>query len=239
MKELASDPPADPDVASMLDRPAWTALTTLHAHLAEGGDLARRYDPSIVPFAATRDDSPECLAALAALPAPGEAMLFLQADPVALPANLTATLEADGVQMIAREHLPEVEDPLIGQLGEVDAADMLELATLTKPGPFTLKALRLGGFWGIRRDGRLVAMAGERMKQPGFTEISGVCTHPDARGNGYARLLSLFVAGRIAAHGERPYLHAWASNATAIRLYESLGFTLRRTMHVTMAVRTS
>ncbi|MEX0409478.1 GNAT family N-acetyltransferase [Aquibium sp. LZ166] len=226
-------------MARFLDRPAWTALTTRHAHLAEGGELARRYDPSIVPFAATLDDGAECLAALASLASPGEMMLFLQADPVALPANLTATLEADGVQMIAREHLPEVEDPLIVQLGEVDAADMLELATLTKPGPFTLKALRLGGFWGIRRDGRLVAMAGERMKQPGFTEISGVCTHPDARGNGYARLLSLFVAGRIAARGKRPYLHAWASNAAAIRLYESLGFTRRRTMHVTMAVRTS
>ena len=238
MTEALAGPAVDADIARMLDRPAWTALTTRHAHLAEGGELARRYDPSIVPFAATLDDGPECLAALAGLASPGETMLFLQAGPVALPPNLTATLEAAGVQMVAGDHLGGTDDPRIVQLGEADAADMLELATLTKPGPFTLKALRLGGFWGIRREGRLVAMAGERMKQPGFTEISGVCTHPEARGNGYARLLSLFVAGRIAARGERPYLHAWASNTPAIRLYETLGFRLRREMHVAMAVRT-
>ena len=80
-------------------------------------------------------------------------------------------------------------------------------------------------------------MAGERMKQPGWTEVSGVCTHPDARGKGYARLLSQFVAGRIAAHGETPYLHAYATNASAIRLYEQLGFELRTAMKVAVAVR--
>ena len=156
MEKVVSDPLADADIARMLDRPAWTALTTRHAHLAEGGELARRYDPSIVPFAATLDDGAECLAALASLASPGETMLFLQAGPVALPSNLTATLEAAGVQMVAEDHLTGADDPRIAQLGEADAADMLELATLTKPGPFTLKARRLGGFWGIRRDGRLV-----------------------------------------------------------------------------------
>lgn len=75
-------------------------------------------------------------------------------------------------------------------------------------------------------------MAGERMKQEGFTELSGVCTHPDARGRGLARLLSAWVAARIATRGETPYLHAYASNAAAIELYRSLGFTLHREMHV-------
>ncbi len=230
---------AEPDPFDALRRPVWSALTTRHAKLAEGGELARRYLADTVPFAATRDDSPECLAALAELPAPGETLLFLQADPVVLPTGLTETLRADGVQMVATQDMPPIDDPRVIRLGEADAADMLELAMLTKPGPFTLKALHLGAFWGIRHDGRLVAMAGERMKQPGFTEISGVCTHPDARGNGYARLLSLVVAGGVAARGERSCLHAWASNAAAIRLYESIGFRLRSGVHVAMAVRAS
>ncbi|TGP83828.1 GNAT family N-acetyltransferase, partial [Mesorhizobium sp. M8A.F.Ca.ET.218.01.1.1] len=95
--------------------------------------------------------------------------------------------------------------------------------SLTKPGPFTLEALSLGEFWGVKIDGRLAAMAGERMKQPGYSELSGVCSHPDFRGGGLARLLSLFVANRIVARGEVPYLHAFANNAAAIRLYESIG----------------
>lgn len=93
------------------------------------------------------------------------------------------------------------------------------LASLTKPGPFTLEAPSLGDFWGIRIDGRLAAMAGERMRQPGCPELSGVCTHPDFRG--LARLLSVFVAGRIAARGEVAYLHAYDSNAAGS------GFTSR------------
>jgi predicted GNAT family acetyltransferase len=126
--------------------------------------------------------------------------------------------------------MPTVSDPRVIRLTEADAADMLDLATLTQPGPFTLNALRLGEFWGIREEGRLVAMAGERMGQPGYGEISGVCCHPDARGKGFARLLSLVVAGRISARGEQPYLHAYAGNLPAIRLYESIDFRLRRAM---------
>jgi ribosomal protein S18 acetylase RimI-like enzyme len=219
----------------VLDRPVWSALTSRHANLAEGRDLARRYPSSIAPFAATPDDMPECLAALGALPGPGEQLLFIQAAPIALPSSMVATVEADAVQMIAAGPMPLVSDPRVARLAAADAADMLDLAMQTKPGPFTLNALRLGEFWGIRHKGRLVAMAGERMAQPGHTEISGVCCHPDMRGKGYARLLSLVVAGRISARGERPYLHAYAGNEPAIRLYESLGFRLRSAMRFAAA----
>jgi len=219
----------------ILDRPVWTALTSRHASLAEGGARARRYPSSIAPFAATPDDRPECLAALGALPVPGEQLLFIQSTPVALPSHMVATIEADAVQMIAAGPTPPVSDPRVIQLTATDAADMLDLAMLTKPGPFTLNALRLGEFWGIRHEGRLVAMAGERMAQPGFTEISGVCCHPDMRGQGYARLLSLVVASRISDRGEQAYLHAYAGNRAAIRLYESIDFRLRSAMHFAAA----
>jgi predicted GNAT family acetyltransferase len=221
----------------LLDRPVWSALTSRHAALAEGGALARRYPADIVPFAATADDRPESRTALAGLVAPGDTIYMIQADPIVLPTGLAATVTAAGVQMLAERPLEKVADQRICRLGAADAAEMLELAMLTKPGPFTLRAMDLGEFFGIRVDGRLAAMAGERMKQTGFTELSGVCVHPDFRGRGLARLLSLFVAGRISARGETPYLHAYATNTAAIRLYEQIGFRLRTQMHVAVVQR--
>lgn len=221
----------------VLDRPIWSALTSLHAAHGEGNDHARRYQPDIHPFACAPDDSPESLAALAALAGPGETQVFLQADPVLLPAGFSTITTADGVQMVADEPTSPVDDPRIEQLGESDAADMLDLATLTRPGPFTMRALALGDFWGIRDNGRLVAMAGERLKVSGMTELSGVCTHPDIRGRGIGRLMTLYVAGRIFAAGDQPFLHTFAANAAAIALYEKIGFRQRSHMHVAVAER--
>ncbi|RAZ75090.1 GNAT family N-acetyltransferase [Mesorhizobium atlanticum] len=221
----------------ILDRPVWSALATRQRIFAEGDDLARRYRPSIIPFAATATDDPENLHALGRLVPAGETVILAQADNIVLPPALVATMTADAVQMIAGQALQPVADPRIEQLTRQDAAEMLALASLTRPGPFTLEALSLGEFWGVKIDGRLAAMAGERMKQPGYSELSGVCSHPDFRGGGLARLLSLFVANRIMARGEVPYLHAFASNAAAIRLYESIGFRLRSAMNIAMVQR--
>jgi GNAT superfamily N-acetyltransferase len=216
----------------LLDRPVWTALQTRHAAFAEGGERAKRYTPSIVPFAAARDDARDSLHQLGELAAPGESLVMLQADPVVLPPGYVASITADGVQMLAERHLPQLDDQRVERLGEADAPAMLDLAMLTKPGPFTLKALSLGSFWGVKHDGGLIAMAGERMKQPGYTELSGVCVHSEFRGAGLGRLLSLFVAGEIFARGEQVYLHAYATNSGAIALYGSMGFRLRSLMNV-------
>lgn len=221
-------------MSHVLDRPAWNALTTRHAALAEGGDLARRYPPSIIPFAAARDDSAEALEALGALAAPGETMLIVEADAVALPPGFAAVNSARVVQMILVHAPANVADARIEPLTETDAAEMLALAELTRPGPFTLRAQALGAFFGVKLEGRLAAMAGVRMKQPGFTEISGVCTHPDFQGRGLGRLLSVYLTHRILEHGETPYLHAFTTNAAAVGLYESIGFELRRELNVTM-----
>jgi len=114
---------------------------------------------------------------------------------------------------------------------------MLALATLTKPGPFFARTHQLGDFVGVKRDGVLVAMAGERMKPAGFTEVSGVCTHPDHRGHGYAAGLSRIVAQRILARGEVPFLHAYATNTAAIAIYQALGFRLRLEATLTILAR--
>lgn len=221
----------------VLDRPVWSALETRHQAFAQGDALARRYPSSIVPFAASAANDAESLQALQALVAAGESVILLQADAIALPAELAAISTASGVQMVLEVPLQAVSDERVQQLTQDDAAEMLALASLTKPGPFTLRALSLGDFWGIKVDGRLAAMAGERMKQPGYTELSGVCSHPEFRGGGLGRLLSVFVANQIVARGEVPYLHAYATNAAAISLYESIGFKLRSPMHVAVVQR--
>jgi ribosomal protein S18 acetylase RimI-like enzyme len=221
-------------VPHILDRPVWSALATAQARLAEGGPLARRFPRDIVPFAAARDASEEAVGALAALARPGEDMVLPEANDLVIPPGFTTVFAAPLVQMVLVREPPEMPDARIERLTEADAAGMLDLATLTRPGPFTLKAQALGPFYGIRFEGRLAAMAGERMKQAGFEEVSGICTHPDFRGRGLARVLSVFVTRRTLARGVVPYLHAFASNEAAIRLYESIGFAIRRELNVAM-----
>jgi ribosomal protein S18 acetylase RimI-like enzyme len=224
-------------MSHILDRPIWSALETAHASLAEGGPLARRYPPSIVPFAASADNSVESLEALAKLPSGDEVMAIVEAEPIIVPKGLVTLSDARLVQMMAERPSDRISDRRIEPLTEADAADMLALATLTKPGPFTLRAQSLGSFWGVKIEGRLVAMAGQRMRQTGFAELSGLCTHPDFQGRGLGGLLFRFVAGEIAARGERAYLHAYITNAPAVALYEAMGFRIRSEMNLCVVKR--
>lgn len=132
----------------ILDRPAWNALATVHSAFAEGTPLAKRYAPSIVPFAAMRDDMVESIDAIMALPLAGETMALVEAGPIPALAGFDTIIDDTLVQMLAEKPFDRIEDPRIVKLGENDAADMLSLATLTRPGPLTLKAQSLGTFWG-------------------------------------------------------------------------------------------
>ncbi|MBY4606943.1 GNAT family N-acetyltransferase [Rhizobium sp. 9T] len=221
----------------VLDRPIWSALKTTHAALAEGNSYARRYPPSIVPFAASADDSPESLDALEKLPSAEERMYLVEAGPIAISPGLAVVMEAPVTQMVAERPHERISDSRIQPLTEADAADMLDLASLTRPGPFTLRAQSLGSFWGIRHEGRLVAMAGQRMRQTGFIELSGLCTHPGFQGRGLGTLLFRFVAGEIALSGATAYLHVYAGNTSAISLYKAQGFTLRSEMNMRVVKR--
>lgn len=222
-----------------LDRPAWASLTGDHTHLAVGAGPARRYDPAVNVFAGAPDESPASLASLAALVGPGEQVVLLQVPRPVVPDGLVERRRALGLQLVADVPPMAERDDDVGvvALGAEDAADMVALAALTEPGPFLRGTHRMGRFLGIRERGRLVAMAGERMRPPGFVEVSGVCTHPDARGRGYARRLSRLVAARAAADGATPFLHAWTSNSAAIALYRSLGFTVRAEVEVAVLER--
>jgi predicted GNAT family acetyltransferase len=216
-----------------LDRPVWASLTTYHAPLSEGGELARRFVPDVNLFAATVDDSPAALAALAKLVGSRETIFLAQVAEIVIPSGFEVVKLTKGVQMVAARSVSTGatrED--IRVLTDEDAPEMLALARLTEPGPFLTRTHAMGTFRGIRIDGRLAAMAGERMRFPGYTEVSGVCTHPDFRGRGLARCLSAAVTTRIEARGEQAFLHAWKSNHAAISLYEGLGFELRTEVNV-------
>ncbi|MEW5836489.1 MAG: GNAT family N-acetyltransferase [Pseudomonadota bacterium] len=221
-----------------LDRPIWSSLSTTHQALSLGDGRARRYLPDVNMFASACDDSDEALAALAALVGAGEQVYQLQVPAITVPPGLAAVRQAWGVQMVATTPLaPEPDAGDIAPLGDDDAAEMLALAQLTQPGPFLVHTHRMGQFHGVRIAGRLAAMAGERMRFPGWTEVSGVCTHPDFRGRGLARRLSRHVAALIAARGDTAFLHAWRDNAPAIRLYEQLGFAWRTDVRVAVLAR--
>ena len=111
---------------------------------------------------------------------------------------------------------------------------MEPLAALTEPGPMGRRTVTLGNWWGVRREGELVAMAGQRMHLTGLVEVSGVCTHPRVRGEGLARNLILHVMHDIAARGERSFLHLKTENAAALGLYRSLGFEVRTEIHMSV-----
>lgn len=160
-----------------------------------------------------------------ALVGPG-AMIVLAADPLP-PAGWEVALSLPGVQLVL-DGVGTAPDDEAVRLTAEDVPDMLSLAGRTRPGPFLPRTIELGGYVGIRRHGELVAMAGERMHPPGWTEISAVCTDASQRGQGLAGRLVRAVAHGILARGETPFLHTTADNTRAIRLYESLGFGLRR-----------
>jgi predicted GNAT family acetyltransferase len=210
-----------------LDNPIWHALTSTHADLAEGDGLARRYPLHLAPFAAVREQTPEGFAALAqALHPEGMAALFITPLEPPLP-GWTHLRTFEVIQMTCEKPMPTPEPEMI-ELETRDVPEMLELIRLTEPGPFKDRANELGTFHGVRQDGKLVAMAGERIRLTGFTEISAVCTHPDYQRRGLARGLTHRLAREILARDEVPFLHVFAGNSNAIRAYESLGFQRRQ-----------
>ncbi|NIJ67559.1 hypothetical protein FHR20_004545 [Sphingomonas leidyi] len=217
-----------------LDNPAWAALCTSQKHLARGQGLALRYDQDYATFATAVGHNYEPLVMLGALVAATGPAIVIEKDPLPPVPGTMVRKHRMGVQMLAEAPMPADPDFAFEELGDADAAQMLALATLTEPGPFFARTHRLGRFIGVRREGRLIAMAGERMRTLGFAEVSGVCTHPDFRGLGLAGRLMRAVAARIVEQGDIPFLHAYADNASAIALYERLGYRHRIDVNVTV-----
>lgn len=227
----------------ILDNPIWNALKTRHQHLAssDDSDLVRLYPRDMLPMASLKNFEPEGLDVLCSmLESRRRIGLCVPIAPV-LPPELKIIMQFDTAQMI--RSAPPVDfnskcaDPIV-ELKNEDIEQMQALADLTRPGPFTSRTIEFGKFYGIKHGDRLVAMTGQRMSMQMnlkneiriLTEVSGVCTHPDFQGRGYAKALVHQAALGLESKGEIPFLHVLASNASAIKSYTACGFTQRRIM---------
>lgn len=215
-----------------LDNVVWHSLNTRHAALAESFDEARRFIPEVSTIAGFREPTERGYASLAKLCEAGHVVnLALNESFESDPRGWSFVRGTPMPQMVyeknGKELAESADGPEILELGFADAADMVELTELTKPGPFARRTHELGTYLGIRIDGKLIAMAGERLKVPGYTEVSAICTHPDHVGRGYARVLTTEIMRRILDRSETPFLHVRQDNRRAIELYERLGFRCR------------
>jgi ribosomal protein S18 acetylase RimI-like enzyme len=220
--------------ASVLDNPIWHALNSRHRFLNCGTGLAARYPAEVARFVGLALPSAEAFADLARLVQPREPVALCSPEPLDLPPAWQALQSRSLEQMVC----PRLEGdaPHLGlPLGVADVPEMLALAVATEPGPFSPGTIRMGRYHGFRSgdDRRLVAMAGERLRLDGYTEISAVCTDPAFRGRGYAKRLVTGLAARALAEGSIPFLHVKTENG-AKGLYEALGFRVRRTLTLTV-----
>jgi ribosomal protein S18 acetylase RimI-like enzyme len=219
-------------VTDPLANPAWHALTTRQAALAEGAGRARRYREEVSVFAAVDELDAGGWDALAELAGPAAGVVLVRDELGDPPPGWSRPGGGTGHQMVATELADglgtEAPAPAIRRLTPDDVGEMLALTQLAQPGPFLARTIEMGDYAGVFDGERLVAMAGERVRLPGHTEISAVCTHPDARGRGLATALTRHVGRAILDRGETPFLHVRRDNDDAIRVYERLGFTVRR-----------
>jgi ribosomal protein S18 acetylase RimI-like enzyme len=229
------------DIAFMhpLDNVIWQALTTRQSEFAEACGQARRFPREVTSLTAFLEPTPQGYASLGELVGSRGTALLSLASPYEPQPGWDVVVTFPGLQMVCENGHAGLDSALtpkspITELGVPDSPDMVELATLTKPGPFGSRTHELGKYVGIRSEGKLVAMAGERLKVPGYTEVSAVCTHPKHIGQGYARVLMLEIMQGIRNRGETAFLHVRQDNARAVALYERLGFRTRKVVHFTV-----
>ena len=220
-----------------LDNVIWTALTTRQAEFAQTSTQARRFVPEVTSLAGFSEPTPESYDSLKELLEGSQTLALFLDEPYEPRAGWELVGKAPLLQMVCENGnalpiAPIPSAPELIELSGTNSAEMIALTALTKPGPFSTRTHELGTYLGIRSRGILAAMSGERLKVPGYTEVSAVCTHPEHTGHGYARILMTEVMRRIRSRGETPFLHVREDNARAIELYHRLGFERRRVSHL-------
>jgi GNAT superfamily N-acetyltransferase len=220
------------DLHTLLRNPVWHSLRTNHRHLAVYSGEACRYPTDVAPFVAVARNDDDALEHLRSLLTPQDSVYLIGDTPVDVPGVAVEARSLIVLQMIAPERLPQpavTADPTVKiiPLTAEDASDMVALTTLAFPGFFRVRTHEMGDYFGIRdNNGNLIAMAGERMCFDHYREISGVCTHPEHTGRGYANALILHLMHQHRERGLFSWLHVTSTNQRAIKIYDSLGFTI-------------
>lgn len=213
-----------------LDAPAWNALTSVQQTFATGAGHVKRYRRGILPFAACEPGYENEIGSLASMLEPG-AIFYLIGELPPLPAYFTVVKELPCAQMVLQKPVPCIENNVaIQPLTATHKDDMFKLINKVQPGYYEPETWQLGNYLGIRQDGKLVAIAGERMRLDGLTEISAICTDPEYTGRKYAQQLIAALCNYNLNQGITPFLHVIETNERAIRLYEYMGFVRRRTI---------
>lgn len=223
-----------------LDNPIWQALSTQHATFNEGDERLKYFFPEVSPFVAMADWKLEDQAYLEMhLPAE-RGFFYIIRDKIQLPDSCRKVFTIPLWQMVMQQHIPfSAKGINIQPLDHTHIPAMIALTALTRPGPFTQRTIEFGNYMGIFEKDQLVAMAGERLKVPGYTEVSAICTHPEATGKGYGAALLSAACTRIIENGQIPFLHVRNDNLRAIKMYERAGFAIRCEMDFAIFKKTS
>lgn len=212
---------------SGLDNPFWSSLATVHRNVALRSGEALRYPPAYAPFLGVPDAEADVEADLDTLVAPGESVYLLGIAP-RVPTSWRLEAFRPLAQMVCEAPLGPVDGPPAIELTAAHRDDVLALTALVYPHYFRERTMEMGRYFGIYEDGRLAAMIGERLGTESAQEMSAICTHPDFAGRGYARRLTAMLTNDTLRHGRLPFLHVSYENPRAKRLYERIGFRLRR-----------
>ncbi len=226
--------PVNLPAVNVLENPVYHSLLTLDRALGTGTGRVRFFDEAVSPFAGFETGYQRGFADLYEQLPPARVILCATTENLSTPKGWKLLASVEGIQMIAGDLQKQgstkaAVQPV--QLKEKHVPQMMELAKLTKPGPFGPRTIAFGQYHGIFDDGMLVAMTGQRLHLEGHTEISAVCTHPEHTGKGYAYLLVQQQMDIIYQQGQIPFLHVRKDNVRAIAVYERLGFALSRAMN--------
>lgn len=215
----------------VLDNPVWYALQTVHQPMSLGTTTVQRYPTDILRMIGCENPAKAQLSEIEPWIFPAE-KIYLVGELASMPPGWKVA----GIYICTQMLCTKVVEPAVKSGPEIiplegnNLDEMLELIRIALPGFFFTNTPSLGDYYGIFNEGKLVAMAGERLKIKGYTEVSAVCTHPDYRGNGYAQALVAFVSQKVLDEGTIPFLHYLSTNTRARSVYDMVGYTERRLM---------
>lgn len=224
------------DIYDKLDNPAWYSLTETQKHFGIGNNHLKCYQKDILAFTAFDHSNKNMLVGLNELIEINESF-FIIGDLPSLPHNYIIENPLPCLQMICTTAITIATGDSIEKLSDADEVQKAGLVDLVQPGYYKNSTRLLGDYYGIKDNQQLVAMAGERMRMEGMTEISAVVTHPEFTGRKYAQQLVAHASNTILANGNIPFLHTLVTNHRAIAIYEYLSFIKRRIINFTKIKR--